>query len=607
MVKFFVMGYIKNYKKILWFLKPHLGLFFLAAIIMFFSAVFAGVSIGAIGPPVDNVFTGRKIVIPHAVPPLIDNFITYLNSLDRLVFLKMLCAWLIPLFFLKGFFMFLQSFLMNDVGLRVVRDVRNKIFEKLQRLSLDFYERRHSGQIAINIISDTGLIQHSISYGLGDLIYQGFQVLVFATLAFSINWKFTLVSFIVFPAIIGPTVRLGKRIKKFTTRSQEELGEINKIISENINYQRIIKSFNLEKFQIEKFRTVNQKIYKFQKKAVKRTILSAPLTEFIGSVMGLSLFYIGGREAIAGRISFGVFGVFIGALLSMIRPMKKISAVYSLNQRAFAASERIYAILNHPVEIKDKKGCVKIDSFEREIIFEDVSFKYTTGYWVLEDINLTVKKGEKLAIVAASGEGKTTLVNLVPRFYDPQRGSIYIDGKNLRDACLKDLRKLIGIVTQDPILFNTTIRENISYGKPGATLEEIREACRLANADGFISSLPEGYETIVGERGVNLSGGERQRICIARAILKNPQILILDEATSQLDSEAEKIVQEALKKSMKGRTVFMIAHRLSTLRDATRIIVLKDGRIAEEGTHETLMNGGKIYPYLYNLQFVQSK
>ncbi len=596
-------NYVDNYKRLLRFLKGHLGEFLLASFLMLFSAVFGGVSIGMIVPIADKILSGKSIILPPGSPPFLLSFIDKVNSLERIILLKYVAIFMVVLFLIKSVFMFFQNYLMNDVGLKIVTDIRNKIFEKIQRLSLDFFERRHSGQLSINIISDTELVQHAITYALNDFVYQGFQVIVFLGIALFINLKLTLISLLVFPSIIFPIAKLGKRIKKFTTRSQEELGQINKVILENITSQRIIKGFNLEGIQISKFKSFNYNIYKFRKKMIKRLLVMAPLTEFVGSLMAVMLFLVGGREVILGKISFGVFGLFLGSLLSMIRPLKKLSSVHSINQRAFAASERIYSILDYPSEITERKDCRRIREFKDEIVFDDVHFRYSTGDWVLKGINLVVRKGEKLAIVGQSGEGKTTLVNLLPRFYDPQKGRILIDGLDLRNVCIKDLRFLIGIVTQEPIVFNTTVEENISYGRPGASSQEIREAAQLAFADEFIRNLPQQYKTIIGERGFTLSGGEKQRLCIARAILKNPQILILDEATSQLDSESERIVQEALSRLMEGRTVFIIAHRLSTIRDVSRIIVLDKGKVVEEGSHQFLMEKGKFYPYLYNLQF----
>ena len=595
--------YIKNYRKLLNFLADYKGVFFGASFLMLMSAIFGGLSLGMVVPLADKVLTDKKIILPHRFPEFIEDFIDKINSTPPYTLLKIVSVWIVVLFFLKGLLMFFQNYLMNELGLRVVKDIRQKLFEKIQSLSLDFFEKQKSGELAGRIISDTGLVQHALSYGLADLVYQGFQVIVFGFVVFFINWKLALFSMVIFPLVIGPVTRIARKIKKFTIKSQENIGGINNIIFENISSQRVIKGFNLEDLEIKKFKDTNYNVYKFQRKMVKRTLITSPLTEFLGATMAMILFFIGGKEVIEGKLSFGVFGLFLGSLLSMIRPLKKLSQVHSINQKAFGACERIYQILEQPSTIKDKPSCISIKEFKDEIIFEDVYFKYKEGDWVLRGINLKVKKGEKIAIVAQSGEGKTTLVNLIPRFYDPQKGRILIDGKDLRDICLKSLRDLIGIVTQEPILFNTTVKENISYGKKEASFTQIKQACKMAFAEEFIKNLPQGYETIIGERGFKLSGGEKQRLCIARALLKNPQILILDEATSQLDSESERIVQQALERLMENRTVFVIAHRLSTIKNVDRIIVLQNGKIVEEGTHQYLIANSRLYKYLYQLQY----
>ena len=600
------MEFLKDYLRLLRFLKGKILYLFLAFLLMGLSAIFDGFSIGMIVPLADNVLTGKKIIIPRKLPNFLESLIQKLNSLQPLVLLKILSISVIILLFLKNFFAFLRSYIMSDLGLRVVRDVRAKLFEKLQRLSLDFFEEKSSGEIVSRLTNDVGLIQNAVSYALTDLIQCSLQIMVFSFIVFYIDWKLALVSFILFPSIIFPVVKIGKRIKKLATKSQQKIADINSLIVENVTGQRIIKAFNAQKIEIENFNEKNSLYYKFQRKLVKRNVMISPMTEFIASLGAIFLLFVGGKKVIANEMSFGIFGLFIGALLSMVRPFKKLSNTHSINQTAIAGAKRIYEILEEPIKVKSKKNCLKIKEFKEEILFEDVWFKYKDSDWVLKGINLRVKKGEKIAIVGKTGVGKSTLVNLIPRFYDPQKGRVTIDKIDIRDICLENLRDLIGIVTQEPILFNLTIEENIALGKKGASFEDIKRACKLAFADEFIENLPKKYKTVIGERGVRLSGGQKQRIAIARAILKDPQILILDEATSQLDSESERIVQLALEKLMENRTVFVIAHRLSTVRNCSKIIVLDEGKIAEIGTHTELLKTGKIYPHFYKLQFKES-
>jgi len=382
------------------------------------------------------------------------------------------------------------------------------------------------------------------------------------------------------------------------------MADINSLLYETIIGARIVKAFNMEGYEIDKFNQVNRDYYRISMKSIKRTLLLGPATEFLGALAGIFVFFWGGREVIAGRLSFGVFGLFLGSLLSLIRPFKKLSQVNSLNQQATAAGVRIYEVLDTLTTVLERLKASELVGVKNSITFENVGFNYGNQK-ILEDINLEVRKGEVVAIVGPSGVGKTTFVDLIPRFYDPIKGRVLIDGVDIRDFSLKSLRQQIGIVTQETILFNDTIKANIAYGEPKATQEDIEKASQSAHANDFIKHLPLGYDTVIGDRGMKLSGGERQRIAIARALLKNPPILILDEATSQLDLESERIVQEALNMLMQGRTVFLVAHRLFTVRNAQRIVVLNEGRIVEQGSHTTLINKEGLYKRLYQLQELQ--
>ena len=380
------------------------------------------------------------------------------------------------------------------------------------------------------------------------------------------------------------------------------MADINSLLIETINGVRIVRAFSMEDYELGKFKRHNHDFFKVIMKSVKRTAALAPMTEFFGAVFGAVIFAWVGKRVISGDFSFGVFAVFLGSLFSMIRPFKKLSQVNSINQQALAANERIYEILESHSSVVERKDAVKIDRLGKSIIFDKVSFKYEDDI-VLKDISLEAKQGEIVAIVGPSGVGKSTLVDLIPRFYDPQEGRIVIDDQDIRNFSIKSLRASIAMVTQETILFNDSIKGNISYGRKDASIDDIAKAAKEAFAHDFIMKLPQGYDTFIGDRGVKLSGGERQRIAIARAILKNPSVLILDEATSQLDAESERLVQQTLNRIIKGRTVFLIGHRLSSLRNATKIIVLMDGRIVEQGRHEELMNRDSgVYKRLYETQ-----
>jgi subfamily B ATP-binding cassette protein MsbA len=594
---------IKNYFKLLRFLQGHKKRFFTAIVFILFSSIFEGVQLIFILPVLDRIFNNNKIVLPNSVPHFLNHIVNYLNTADRytLFFGVPLCF--LVVFTIKQIVSFGADYFMNDVAQRVMRDVRSKLFERIQTLSLDYFSKKRTGELVARITNDVAVIENAVSYAVTDLVKQPVLVIVFLAMAFTLNTKGTLLIFVMVPFIAIPMAIITKRLRKVSRGQQEKMADINSHLLETISGVRILKAFGTERYEIKRFNQYNQDYYKLRMKGLKNVMLMGPITEQVGAICGIVAVLILGKAVLDGHLSSGVFFVSIGSILQVIRPIKRMANVQTIIQQALVANERIYEVLDTKPTVVEKPQAKEFVTLQQKIELEHVDFSYDHLHNVLQEINLTIKKGELVAIVGPTGSGKSTLVNLIPRFYDATAGKVSFDGLDVRDATFKSLRSQVGIVTQEAILFNDSVKNNIAYGTFEVTKDQVQEAARMAFADHFIEKMPHGYETMVGDRGFRLSGGEKQRLTIARAILKNPPILILDEATSQLDSESERFVQEALDLLMKNRTVIAIAHRLSTIMRADKIVVLEAGKIVGLGKHDELLFTCPLYRRLYETQF----
>ncbi|MGD0022445.1 MAG: lipid A export permease/ATP-binding protein MsbA [Smithellaceae bacterium] len=508
----------------------------------------------------------------------------------------------VGIFLLKGICNYCQLILMSYIGLRIVADLRNKLYEQIQKQSLAFFTQHPTGILMSRITNDVMAIQSASSEAVTSIIKDTFSIIFLTALIFYTNWKLALIAIIVFPVTIPIISKFGKKMRKVTTSTQITMGTLTSLLQETISGTRIVKAFSMEKYENERFAAENERLFKLNIKTVSINAISSPFMEFLGSIAIAAVIYYAGNEVVKGNQSPGTFFTFLAALLLLYEPAKRLTNVNNTIQQGIAGAERVFSIIDRVPDIIDKSKAINLPPITRGIDIKNVTFRYEESP-VLKNINLSIKAGEVVAFVGMSGGGKTSLVNLIPRFYDVTEGCILIDGHDVRDVTMQSLRNQIAIVTQQTILFNDTVKNNIAYGDIDRTETDTINAAKAANAHDFIMKLPQGYDSNIGELGTKLSGGEKQRISIARALLKNAPILILDEATSSLDSEAEIEVQEALDNLMKGRTTLVIAHRLSTIRNADRIIVLVNGEIMEEGNHETLLAKKGEYFRLYNLQF----
>ncbi|MDZ4723065.1 MAG: ABC transporter ATP-binding protein [candidate division Zixibacteria bacterium] len=502
-------------------------------------------------------------------------------------------------------FSYLQGFFMVFVQQSLMKHFRDRLFEKYQRLSLSYFHEQRTGQLMSRVTNDVVVLNDAIEIAFNRLITDSILALLFVSFLVLISWQLTLLSLIVLPLAFWFIWFIGKKMRKYSERSQERMADVSSVLEETVSNIRIVKAFSMEKFEISKFTDATSSYFKALVRMSRIRNLASPVSDILATFAGATiLLYAGSRIILGtGTLTAGDFMTFILALFSLIKPVKSLSQIHVKLQEGRAAAERIYSVIDSEEIITSKPDAKILSHFVDTIRFEAVSFRYTNAEPVLEEISLDIHAGEVVAVVGPSGAGKSTLVDLLPRFYDPTRGRITLDGHDIRDLNLESLRGLMGIVTQETLLFNDTIRKNIAYGRNDISEEKLIEATSAANAHRFISEFSEGYDTRVGNRGMRLSGGQRQRIAIARALLKNPQILIFDEATSSLDTESEILVQEAIDRLMKNRTALIVAHRLSTIKNADRILVLERGKIVEFGSHGELMGREGLYRKLYSLQF----
>ena len=509
---------------------------------------------------------------------------------------------IIAIFLFKNLCDYGQKIIMSFIGLRIVTDLRNKLYEQIQKQSLSFFAEHPTGLLMSRITNDVQSVQTASAEAITSLVKDSVMLISLVGVIFYTDWKLALIGMGVFPLTIYPIYWFGRKMRKVTTSTQVTMGTLNSLLQETISGTRIVKAFGMEKYESKRFAAENEKLFKYNLKAVSVNAISSPFMDFLAGLGIAAVTFYGGYNVVQGHSTPGTFFSFIAALLMLYEPVKRLTNINNTINQGIAGADRIFSIIDLTPDIEDKPGAINLPPIKHGIDIDNVTFCYAKTP-VLKNVNLSIKTGEVVAFVGMSGGGKTSLVNLIPRFYDVSEGRILIDGSDIREASLISLRNQIAIVTQQTILFNDTIRNNIAYGDIERTEEDIINAAKAANAHDFIVKLPKGYDTNIGELGTKLSGGEKQRLSIARALLKNAPILILDEATSSLDTEAEIEVQDALNNLMKGRTTLVIAHRLSTIRNADRIVALVNGEIIEEGDHETLLAKKGEYFRLYNLQF----
>jgi len=572
-----------RHKHLLALIKENKFRLFLAMVCMLVIAVASSATAFLVKPVLDDIFFNKDTTMLKIIPVVV-----------------------VLIYFLRGLGMYGQDYLMNYVGENVIKDLRNDLYNRIQDLPIAFFHKEKTGVLMSRITNDVNIIKSMVSTAVTGSLKDGFTIVGLTFVIFYRDWKMALIAFVVLPVAFFPVVEFGRRVRRISTGWQEAMADLNSFLHETFAGNKIVKAFGMESYEKERFFNKTLDLFKLEMKAVIARSLSSPIMEFLGGLGIAFIIWYGGYKVITGSSTAGTFFSFMAAVLMLYDPVKKLSGLNNAVQQGLAAADRIFDIIEMESDIKERKDPITIKRGPHRVKFEDVFFKYD-DVMVLKDINLDVQAGEVLALVGMSGGGKTSLVNLIPRFYDVTRGAIRIDSVDIRDVSLSSLRDQMAIVTQEPILFNDSVRNNIAYGKRDATDKEIIKAAEAAYAYDFIQNFPNKFDTNIGELGGRLSGGEKQRICIARALLKDAPILILDEATSSLDAEAEMLVQKALENLMKGRTTFVIAHRLSTIDYADRIAVIVNGRVEEEGKQEELISMQGEFFKLYQMQYSNDK
>lgn len=598
-----------------------------------FHAIFSGLMVWMFGPLLMTLFQVQSLpVLPEATDQIqqtvevtassgfIDSFTGFIGSLkesmkgwvDSLVAadtrhdtLFKFCWVILIVVVLKNIFLYFQGFFMAYVQQSVIRTFRDRLFVKYQRLSLDYYHSKRTGNIISRVTNDVMVLNESVDIGFNRLVTDSILVIVFFSFLIILSWKLTLLSMIVLPLVFAFIWFIGKKLRKYSERAQKKMSDVNSVIEESVNNVRIVKGFSMENYEISKFFSATYNYFKSLLRMTRIRHLASPINDTLATISGVLILLFAGNHIIdgTGELDAGDFMTFLLAMMQLIQPAKSLSQIHIKIQEGMAAADRIFRVIDTEEKIFDKPNAIEIKKLNDKIKYEQVSFSYNGTKDVLKNISFEVSAGEVIAFVGPSGGGKSTLLDMLPRFYDPQRGMITIDGHDIRNLKVASLRSLMGIVTQETLLFNDSVINNIAYGMDNVDRKQVEEIALMANAHDFIIKMDQGYDTVVGNRGVKLSGGQRQRLAIARALMKNPQILIFDEATSALDTESEVLVQEAIDRLMKDRTSLVIAHRLSTIKNADRILVIDNGEIVEQGTHDQLLGQKGLYNKLYQMQF----